>query len=573
MVRLLVCCVLSGAALSGTFAIAAPQLIVLNADVYTVDPAAPRVSAFAVAQGRFVAVGDDETIGALVGDETRVIDAGGRTVTPGFIDGHAHVSGNSRPVAGVDLAYVADKDLWLQRIAEADDRMPAGEWITGGGWDHTLSDGKFPTLAMLDAVVPERPVFLSHIDGHYAWVNTKALELAGVTAETVVPPGGEIVLDAQTGKPLGVLLEGAQSLVRRVIPERSDHQRQEGLAAMERYANSLGVTGLHQMGGLADYLHVVEQGTPTLRIWYGHWGPEGTGADYDRGLEEILDTQAEIEARVAATAREADVGPLLRVGFVKLINDGVLSAHTAVLMEDYADRPGWRGEYITAPEELSIQVQKVTAAGLPVAVHSIGDAAVHATLDAFEAARNNPVPFPNRIEHIELVDPSDVPRFRALGVVASMQPDHATNAIGYVPERVGPARESRAYLWKSMLDAGVPLVFGADYGTSPLDPLFQIADAVFRESPFGFNDGKPWHPEQAVSFEEALHAYTQAGANITPWKDQIGSITPGKWADFVLLDGVVPAPMSAEFRKLAVARTFFAGREVYAKDEASERGD
>jgi predicted amidohydrolase YtcJ len=210
-------------------------------------------------------------------------------------------------------------------------------------------------------------------------------------------------------------------------------------------------------------------------------------------------------------------------------------------------------------------VEKVTAAGLPVAIHSIGDAAVHASLDAFEAAVENVVPFPNRIEHIELVHADDVIRFKELGVVASMQPNHATNAIGYVPLRVGTYRESRAYVWKSMLDAGVPLVFGADYGTSPLNPLIQIGDAMFRESPFGFYDGKPWHPEQAVSFEEALHAYTQAGADMTPWKDQIGSITAGKWADFVLLDGKIPAPIDESYRTLAVDATYFAGREVYAK--------
>jgi len=236
-------------------------------------------------------------------------------------------------------------------------------------------------------------------------------------------------------------------------------------------------------------------------------------------------------------------------------------------MESYNDREGWKGEYITEPEHLEVQVAKVTAAGLPVAIHSIGDAAVHASLNAFEAARDNAVPYPNRIEHIELVTADDVRRFRELGVVASMQPNHGTNSIGYVPERVGAHREDRAYVWRSMLDNGVTLVFGADYATSPLNPLVQIADAMFRVSPFGFNDGKPWHPEQAVSFEEALRAYTQAGASVTAWADEIGSITPGKWADFVILDGKVPVPMDVSFRNLVVDSTYFAGREVYSKPQ------
>jgi len=546
---------------------AEPDLIVVNADVYTVDPAAPRVDAFAVRDGRFAAVGSSVEMRALAGPATRIIDAGGHTVTPGFIDGHSHVSGNSPVVAGVDLSYVVEKDEWLRLIEEADARMPEGEWMTGGYWDHTLSDGEFPTKEMLDEVVPDRPILLNHIDGHYGWANSLALDMAGITADTPVPPGGEIVVDPGTGEPIGILLEGAQGLVRDIIPDRTDAQRREGLAVMQQYANRFGVTGLHQMGGLEDYLYIVEHGDPTLRIWYGQRGSRGSGTDYDAGIEQILAAQADTRAHVGATGKEGTVGPLLELGYVKLINDGVLSAHTAVLMEGYHDREGWKGEYITEPEDLKVRVDKVTAAGLPVAIHSIGDAAVHASLDAFEAAKNNVVPFPNRIEHIELVTPDDVLRFRELGIVASMQPNHGTNSIGYVPDRVGAHRESRAYVWRSMLDNDVTLVFGADYPTSPLNPLVQIADAMFRVSSFGFNEGKPWHPEQAVSFEEALHAYTRAGAGVTAWADEIGSITPGKWADFVILDGKVPEPMDVSFRNLVVDSTYFAGREVYAKPQ------
>ena len=548
-----------------TAALAAADLVVVNADVYTVDPNTPRAQAFAVENGRFSAVGTNAEIRALADADTQVIDARGNTVTPGFIDGHSHVSGNSPAVAGVDLSYVVAKDEWLRLIAAADERMAEGEWMTGGYWDHTLSDGEYPTKEMLDGIVPDRPILLNHIDGHYSWANSLALELAGVTAETPVPPGGEIVVDPETGEPTGILLEGAQGLVRRIIPDRSDQQRRDGLATMQKYANRFGVTGLHQMGDLEDYLYIVENGDPTLRIWYGSRGPRGTADDYAADVRNIQATKADTAMRVKATGKEEAVGPLLEVGYVKLINDGVLSAHTAVLLEGYTDREGWKGEYITEPPDLARQVATVTAAGLPVAIHSIGDAAVQASLDAFEAAKNNAVPFPNRIEHIELAHADDVRRFRALGVVASMQPNHATNAIGYVPDRVGASREDRAYVWRSMLDAGVPLVFGADYATSPLNPLVQLADAMFRVSPFGFHDNKPWHAEQALSFEEALHAYTQAGANMTPWKDEIGSITTGKWADFVMLDGKVPAPMEAGFRDLAVDRTYFAGREVYAK--------
>ena len=545
-------------------AMAAPDLIVINGDIYTVDPDAPRAEAFAVEDGRFTAIGSNADIQAMADNDTQVIDAGGNSVTPGFLDGHAHVSGNSPAVAGVDLSYVVEKDEWLQLIEEADKRMPEGEWMTGGYWDHTLSDAVFPTKEMLDEIVPARPIFINHIDGHYAWVNSLALDLANVNADTPVPPGGEIVVDESTGEPTGILLETAMGVVRDIIPERSDAQRRQGLAEMYQIANGFGITGLHQMGGLDDYLHIVENGDPTLRIWYGERGPGGSSENLDGVVGDILELQDSVTRRVDATGKEGDNGPLLRLGYVKLMNDGVLSAHTAVLLESYRDREGWMGEYITEPGDLASQVEAMTAAGLPVAIHSIGDAAVRASIDAFEASRNNPVPYPNRIEHIELIHADDVQRFRELGLAASMQPNHATNAIGYVPVRVGTHREDRAYVWRSFIDAGVPLIFAADYPTSPLSPLVQIADAVFRVSPFGFHDGQPWHPEQSVTFEEALYAYTQESANVTPWKDQIGSITAGKWADFVVLNGKVPQPMDTNFRDLVVDKTYFAGREVYS---------
>lgn len=543
-----------------------PDLIVINGDVYTSDPALKRAEAFAVQNGKFEAIGSTTDIQALAGPNTEVIDAGGQTITPGFIDAHSHVTGNSPVVAGVDLAYVDDKAEWLRLIEQANARLPKDEWLTGGSWDHTLSDGEYPTKQMLDQVVPDRPVFLRHIDGHYAWVNSKALELAGVTPETKAPPGGEIVLDPETGDTTGILLEGAAALVSKIIPDRSDAQRRVGLSTMYQYANSFGITGLHQMGGLDDYLYIVEQGNPTIRVWYGTWNRGGVSDPIEGVVEDILADKVATEARVAATGKEDVLGPLLRLGFVKLMNDGVLSAHTAVLSEAYSDREGWTGEYITPPELLNAQVDAITRAGLPVAIHSIGDAAVKASLDAFEAAKGNAVPYPNRIEHIEIVHDEDIARFKDLGVVASMQPNHATNSIVYVPVRVGEDRTRRTYVWRSMLEADVPVVFGADYPTSPLNPLVQIADAVFRVSPFGFNDGKPYHPEQAVTFEEALTAYTQAGASITPWGDAVGSITTGKWADFVVLDGTVPSPMNETFRNITVDATYFAGRKVYSKE-------
>ena len=544
----------------------APDMIVLNADIYTVDDTVPRAQALAVTDGRFSAIGTNGDISALAAENTVIRDVAGNTVVPGFIDGHAHVSGTAPVVAGVDLSYIEDKADWLRLIGEADARLPEGEWMRGGYWDHTLSDGLYPTKEMLDAIVPDRPILLSHIDGHYSWANSRALEMAGVTADTPVPPGGEILIDETMGEPTGMLLEGAQNLVRSIIPEMSTERRRDGLAKMQTYANQFGITGIHQMGSLQDYLYIIETGDPTLRVWYG------TGLEIETGPQapspqSALDEQEEAARRVAATGRSDTHGPLLQVGFVKLINDGVLSAHTAVLTEEYADKTGWKGEYITSPEDLAERVTLLNAAGLPVAIHSIGDEAVRASLAAFEAAAEHRLSVPNRVEHVELLHTDDIAKFKALGVVASMQPNHATNSIAYVPLRVGEARENRAYTWQSLVSADVPLVFGSDYPTSPLNPLTQIADAMFRVSPFGQNNGEPWHPEEAVSFEQALKSYTQAGASITDWKDEIGSITVGKWADFVILTGSVPEPMDTTFRNLAIQSTYLAGREVYAQDK------
>lgn len=541
------------------------DLILINGDIYTVDPTNPKVEALAISNGRFLAIGNDEKIKRYANENTVVIDAKGNTVLPGLIDAHSHVSGNAPAVAGVDLSYVKDKSEWLELIKQADAKLPKNEWITGGYWDHTLSDSIYPTKEMLDAVVPDRPVFLSHIDGHYAWVNSRALKLAGVNAETPVPPGGEIVKDPDTGEPSGILLEGAMYVVRDKIPERSNARRHAGLAEMQDYANSLGITGLHQMGSLEDYMHIVENGDPTLRIWYGNGWQSAPDSSLEDSVQASLDTQKDVQDRVSATLKSKSIGPLLEVGYIKFVSDGVLSAHTAVMTDDYNDRPGWKGEYIIEPEDLKEKVVQFTAAGFPVAIHAIGDEAVKSSIDAVQAAQGNKLPYPNRIEHIEMVHLADIERFRDLGIAASMQPNHATNSIAYVPVRVGADRTPRAYVWRSMLDADVTLVYGADYPTSPLSPLVQMGDAMFRQSPFGLNEGKPWHPEQSVDFEDALLAYTQAPASLTAWKDDIGSITVGKWADFVLLDGTVPVPMDTSFRNITVQKTYFAGREVYSE--------
>lgn len=552
---------------------AAPaDLVLINADIRSQDPAVPQAQALAVRAGKFVALGDNARALALKGPRTQVIDAHGATVVPGLIDGHTHLAMGSDLVTGVDLSYIPDKATWLRKIKERSDQLPKGAWLVGGGWDYTLAEGKYPTRQDIDAVVPDRPVFLQDIDGHTHWANTLALKMAGITAQTKVPDGGEIVLDPATGEPTGILKEGASELIMRQPGlQRNVAQRREALRQTVAYANSLGLTGIHDMAGrneLYDYLALAKAGTLNVRVWYGEFN------DDPAAIRAAVADRTAVARAIAAAPATRTKGPTLAFGYIKTIIDGVLSTHTAVLEKDYSDREGWRGKPFRSQADLEGIIAAANGAGFPMAVHAIGDGGVHTVLNAYEAARKPlPAGLHNRIEHIEVLEPDDLARFPRLDVVASMQPNHATGTIGkYIDQRIGLERENWAYVWQKMLKTGVPLVFGSDWPTSPLNPLAQINDAVFRESPFGLGNG-PWHAENAVSFDQALHAYTQAGANMTIWANQIGSITPGKWADFVVLDARLPDPLDRTIRQRHVARTYLAGRIVFdVRDAARIRG-
>jgi len=557
--KLLASCLIAFAVSVGP-AIAAADLIVVNADVRTADPAKPKAQAFAVEGGKFAAIGSNDEIKALADSSTRTIDAGGKTITPGFIDGHTHLTMGIDMVLGADLSYIPDKKTWLEKIKEADARLPKGAWLTGGGWDYTLGEGKLPTKEDLDAVVPDRVVILRDIDFHSVWVNSKALEVGGVTAKSEVKEGGQILLNDK-GEPSGILLEAAGELVEKHRPVATDAERRAGLLETLKFANSVGITAVNDMSDLAavhDYAALVADKKMPLRVWYGFF--EG---DPKKIAAAVNDRQA-VDKISSESGEQEKKGPLLKLGYTKSVMDGVLSTRTAYLHQDYSDQKGWKGKPFETKEQLAAAIRASNENGFPTAVHAIGDGSVSLVLDAFAEA-SVPRAQPNRIEHIEVVETSDIKRFKDLGVVASMQPNHATGTIGkYITERIGENREPRAYVWHSMLEAGVPLVFGSDWPTSPLSPLTQINDAVFRESPFGLGNG-PWHPEQAVSFDQALFSYTQAGANMTPWGNQIGSISVGKWADFVVIDGSLPDPLDRSIRQRKVEATYLAGNEVYRK--------
>ncbi|MGI9627450.1 MAG: amidohydrolase [Longimicrobiales bacterium] len=516
--------------------------------------------AVAVAGGRFVAIGTSEDLEGFIGPATVVVDAQGGAVVPGFIDGHVHMEYGISFVRGVDLTGVADKSEWLRRIGERSSELPEGAWITGGAWDHTLLDPPvFPTRQELDEVAPDHPVALRDIDGHTLWANTLALELAGVDRTTPDPTGGEILKDVR-GEPTGIFLE-AGGLVTAHVP---DAQGDEGLALLREtfeYGASLGLTGVHNMAGMErvdDYMRLLDQGELDLRIWFG-----ATGA-----LEE-LDELKVLRDKAALRSAEGSNGPMVEVGYVKLMADGVLSSRTAALLGPYADHPDTEGSMRMSPDALAEGIVRANEAGFPVAVHAIGDRTVRITLDAMEAAGPVQGLLPNRIEHIEVIDPADVGRFRELGVLASMNPHHCITGIDvYNTDRLGPQRAAMSFAWGGLADAGATLVFGSDWVTAPLSPLDQLYAATVREKPTGGPDGG-WHPDNAISWFDALRAYTLAPAEASGWDDEVGSIEVGKWADFVLLDGPVALPVDPEIRSRTVRATYLAGRQTF---EASDGG-
>jgi predicted amidohydrolase YtcJ len=545
---------------------AGPDLIVINADVRTVDPAVPDATAFAISEGKFVAVGETIAIQESARDNTEVIDAGGVTVIPGLIDGHTHLVSGSGLAVGVDLSEIEDKDEWLRIIRDKVQGLSDGDWVLGGAWDHNLSDGILPTKEMLDSVAPDHPVLLRDIDGHTSWANSLAIELAGISADSPVPPGGEIVLDPESGEPSGIFKEGAAGLFRDAPGMAEATDTKTGIKAAVTLANSLGITAVHDMSNSFDeYLSVLDDGDLTIRVWQGARPTRNSDAEPADIFAEMAAERGRVRQHVAANVQSESMGPLFDIGYTKLIIDGVLSTHTALMKAPYSDKPDVEAEPFVTKDTLNALIAAAHDNEFPVAVHAIGDEGVSWVLDGFAESPTPPGVLGDRIEHIEVVTPDDVERFESLGITASMQPHHATCCVGnYVIDRVGRDRLSDAYVWRQMLDTDVPLVLGSDWPTSPFNPLIQMADTIHRETRI---DGvvRPWDEGNSLTFEEALHGYTQAGASMTSWADEIGSITVGKWADFVILDERLPANVDRALEDRQVTATYLAGQRVYPK--------
>ena len=541
---------LAAAALCSTAARAAPSLL---EHIHGYTLAGDRLQPFGALvfdSGKVVATGDAASLRRKYPAAAR-IDGHGRTVIPGLIDAHGHVVDLGFDSVRVQLTGSASLREAQSRIRAYAAANPAAAWLLGGGWNQVLwKTGRFPDAEELDAAVAGRPAALDRIDGHAKWLNSKALQAAGITRATPDPAGGRIERGAD-GTPSGVLVDKAMDLVDAIIPPPTEIERVAALRAALRHMNSVGLTGVGDAGVPADtialYQRLADRGELTVRV-YAMIGD--TGADF---------------------AALSEAGPLLGYGgdrltvrSVKLYADGALGSRGAALLAPYSDKPEQRGLLFHTDTELEHKMETALKAGYQVNVHAIGDAANHQVLDAFEAAYRavGGRELRNRIEHAQVVALADIPRFKQLDLIASMQPTHATSDMNMAEARIGPERLRGAYAWRRFLDQGTRIAGGSDFPVESDNPFFGLHAAVTRTDHANRPAGG-WHPEQAMTLIEAFRAFTLDAAYAEHQEQTLGSLEPGKWADFILIDRDPFTMPPADLWKVRVEQTWLAGERVY----------
>ncbi len=531
---------------------AAPELILYNGTIYTGNGFAEDkpevVQAMAIGRGRVLFVGSDEEVRRLAGRVTRQLNLDsehtGLVVFPGFNDAHTHLGGAGRTKLNVDLTGVSSLAEMMAKVDAFAKAAPAGHWLTGGNWDHTLWAKKvLPTRQDLDKVTGGHPAFLDRIDGHIAVANSAALAAAGITGATKAPEGGAIDLDGH-GQPTGILRESAQGMVEKVIPEESHEERVKGDELAINDALAHGVTSVQDFSEWEDFLvfeELEKQGKLDLRI--SEWLP----------FKEPLDKLKEMRAHHAAD------DPLLHTGMLKGFMDGSLGSRTASLKAAYADDRGNQGLPQYTQDELNKMAAERGKAEFQLGFHAIGDKATAMALEAFSQDGVS-VTARNRIEHAQVVDPADIPRFKQLGVIASMQPNHLLTDMNWAEERLGKQRAAYSYAWKAFLDAGVPLAFGTDYPVEPITPFRGLYAAVTRKNEAGT---KEYFPENKLTRGQALYAYTQGSAYAEFAEKHKGKLMPGFDADFIVLDRDLTKVPPADILKTQVKETFVGGKRAF----------
>jgi predicted amidohydrolase YtcJ len=521
-----------------------PTGVLILANIRTNDPGNPLAEAMLVVSETIVAVGSRAELAGHAGVST--LDWRDATIVPGLTDAHGHLLGLGQSREIVDLRGAAS-------IAEIIDRLrqqaPPQGWILGRGWDQNLWGGAMPTAAALDEAFAERPVWLRRIDGHAGWANSAVIQLAGIDATTGDPEGGEILRDPASKAATGVLVDNAMDLV--PVPEPSKADIERWLRAATREAASLGLTGVHEMGLGAD----------------AHAVLESLAVNHELGIRvrgfasEAWFSSAPTE--LGPTSNSPD-GRYALVG-VKLYADGALGSRGAALIEPYSDRAEHRGALMHEPEQFVELVRAIHDRKLQLAVHAIGDLGIRTIIDAFERALPSPVAEHRpRIEHVQIIAPADIARMAELGVIASMQPTHATSDMPWAEARVGPERIAGAYAWRSMLDAGIPLAFGSDFPVEQPSPLLGLYAAVTRQDLAGQPSGG-WLPEQRLSMAETIAAFSSGPAFAAGLEDQLGRLTPGYRADLTCLSGDPFSVDPSEIPNLKVRATMVDG-ELFSQE-------
>ncbi|MEO6800793.1 MAG: amidohydrolase [Rhodanobacter sp.] len=535
----------------------AADLLVTHVNGYTLDRHGKlqQFQALLIDQGKVVATGSDAELAARA-NGAKVLDGHGRTLLPGLIDAHGHVLDLGYARNSVDLAGTRSLGEALAKVKAYAESHPDATWIRGGGWNQEIWKlGRFPTASELDAVIPDRPVWLSRIDGHAAWANSAAIKLAGVTKATRDPSGGRIERDAD-GNPAGVFVDGATDLVDARVPAPTAQERTAALDAALAEMARVGLTGVGDAGIDLENYQLYRQYADAHKL------------------------TARIYAMIRDTGDAFDViskdGPLIGYGndfltvrTVKLFADGALGSRGAAMLAPYSDDPHNRGLLFMTPELMTAKIDKAFDKGYQVAIHAIGDRANREVLDSYAAAypaHPEAIALRNRVEHAQIVSPKDIPRFESLHLIASMQPTHATSDMNMAEDRIGRQRIKGAYAWRSFLGQGTVIAAGSDFPVESPNPFYGLHSAVTRQDQHGQPPGG-WYPAQAMTLAEAFRAFTLDAAFAEHAEKTLGTLEPGKWADFILVDHDIFKDAPSRLWGTRVLQTWVGGKQVYSTPE------
>jgi predicted amidohydrolase YtcJ len=534
------------------------DLVLYNGAIWTVNDGRPWVEAAAVKENKIIEVGSNKDILKLASEETERIDLEGAFVLPGFIDSHTHFLDGGFSLSSVQLRGAKSREDFIHRIEERAKAIEKGEWILNGDWDHQQFDPPvLPRKEWIDQQTADNPVCISRHDGHMVLVNSLALKIAGLSKDTPTPPGGEIIKDAATGEPTGILKDAAMDLVTQHIPEPSSKEKLAAAQAALKHAAENGITSIHEMAyadNLDVYEELLKQGRLTARL-------------------NVYIQITEFDSLESLNQRTTTGNDILKVGGLKGFVDGSLGSATALFFDPYIDQPDKTGilySHMFPEGIMEKRLRQADQAGAQVAIHAIGDKANHIILDIFEgiASEGGQRDRRWRIEHAQHLIPEDIGRFGELGIIASIQPYHAIDDGRWAEKKIGRKRAQYTYIFRSLLEGGAILACGSDWTVAPLDPITGIYAAVTRRTLDGKNpDG--WFPEQKIALEEAIKGYTLNGAYTEFSEDSKGSLEKGKLADFVVLDKNLFSIAPEDIQHVKVEMTIFNGKIVFRKKTGS----